>query len=388
MKFISEENSILAKNSNVLIENVKNKRVYLYAMNSDDLLIEKFFNICSVNTSIVIKTLNDRIICGNYIVPAPNLICFLNRLKECNICNEEEYKRLCSIRYSENNWTMCTGNIIIYVMERKLKYYIWTKLCKKKPEEMSIAFHIIDHCNLNCQMCNKYSPIAEKNIIDHRKIAQDAERLAELTKGKLKRVILTGGEPLLHPELKQIIEIVHYFFPSIDIQLQTNGLLLKNKDKAFFEFCKKNRTLLWITKYPINYDYDNLFEKIKKEGCCMELAVVENEKTSWHFPLDIQGNQDKMWMFFCWMHGECINCIEGKIYPCGLMHASRLFEKKFECHFERKDSDFIDIYKVQNFQEISSFIASYQSFCRYCNVKEWEINIPWKTSEKNISEWS
>lgn len=383
-----DEEKRLVFNVQSVLNGIRNKAVYVYKKSFNDLYYKRFIEICSDATVIVdIDHVIDNTENLVYIISAENLNTFLQELKHL-WCLEEEYFYLKSIRYSENEWHIKFRNMDLYILERQLCSLIRRKLEKKIASNMTLAFHIVDHCNLNCQMCNKYAPLTTPNFFAPDIIARDAHFLSKLTDGKLGKIFITGGEPLLHPELKEIVARIHNYFPLTPIQIMTNGILLAYRKEDFFGFLKNNNTSIWMTQYPIDFDYENLIQIIIENDCKLQLAV-EEEKTSWRFPLDLSGRQEKFWMFFCWMHdGGCINLLDGKISPCGLMHASKHFEKYFGCTLKRSPRDMLDIYTVHSFDEISDFLADYQPFCSNCKICDWEIDIPWAISKKDIHEWA
>ncbi len=89
-----------------------------------------------------------------------------------------------------------------------------------QPSLRYLELQITDACNLRCKHCyigdagrNELSPTQVKNIL------QEFERMQGL------RVMITGGEPLLHGKFDEINEMLPDFF--LRKVLFTNGLLLK-----------------------------------------------------------------------------------------------------------------------------------------------------------------
>lgn len=144
--------------------------------------------------------------------------------------------------------------------------------------------------------------------------------------------------------------------------------------------------VIWITRYPIRFNYEAVQNDIKNSGCKFAYSM-EGNKTLWKFPMDLKGKQPKYLRLFCWMHGECVNVIEGKITPCGFMHASHCFEEHFNVLFERSEEDYLDMYKINLWHKADSFLRKIQPFCKYCDIKGWEENIPWKASKREMAEW-
>lgn len=80
--------------------------------------------------------------------------------------------------------------------------------------------HIIKNCNSRCRICDcwKYE---EPQFLS----AEQLRKLwSELCKCGAESVMLSGGEPLIHPELEQIISDVHE--AGLAVELNTNGILL------------------------------------------------------------------------------------------------------------------------------------------------------------------
>src|SRR5215468_389717 len=88
-----------------------------------------------------------------------------------------------------------------------------------------ILAHIIPlrRCNLACTYCNEYDDSSKPVPIDV--MYQRLDKLAELG---TTAIIISGGEPLLHPEIEAIIERIRLH--GMLATLITNGYLL-TKDR-------------------------------------------------------------------------------------------------------------------------------------------------------------
>ena len=51
-------------------------------------------------------------------------------------------------------------------------------------------------------------------------------------------------------------------------------------------------------------------------------------------------------------------------------------------------TDYIDIFKAKNKDEILEFMSKPIPFCRFCDVLRRKPGYKWETSEKDISEWT
>ena len=93
-----------------------------------------------------------------------------------------------------------------------------------------LRISLTDHCNLRCTYCMP----AHLFGAGHRFLPTDKlltfEEITALVKVAaglgLRKVKLTGGEPLLRPQLAQLVRMIREAAPSIEIALITNGILL------------------------------------------------------------------------------------------------------------------------------------------------------------------
>ncbi len=90
-----------------------------------------------------------------------------------------------------------------------------------------LRISVTDRCNFRCVYCMprdgmQWQPLAEQLSIDE--LARVVEAAAE---GGIRRVRLTGGEPLVHPHIVEIVRRIAAV-PGIDeVSLTTNGMLLE-----------------------------------------------------------------------------------------------------------------------------------------------------------------
>ncbi|MFC1963244.1 GTP 3',8-cyclase MoaA [Chloroflexota bacterium] len=90
-----------------------------------------------------------------------------------------------------------------------------------------LRISVTDRCNLRCIYCMPVEGInlmAHHDILSYEEIELVARAAAELGINKLR---LTGGEPLLRPELSKLVEALARVEGIEDISLTTNGVLLK-----------------------------------------------------------------------------------------------------------------------------------------------------------------
>lgn len=138
------------------------------------------------------------------------------------------------------------------------------QIMEHKPRNL-LRFNVdlTDHCNLNCNGCGHFSPIANEKYLDPISFEKDCKRLSELTNGKVERIELMGGEPLLHPQLIDIICIARKYFEG-KITIMTNGVLLLKQSDIFWTTCRNNKIDIDMTVYPIKIDVENIKKKAEQ----------------------------------------------------------------------------------------------------------------------------
>lgn len=246
--------------------------------------------------------------------------------------------------------------------------------------------HLTEHCNLNCQSCFHFSPLADEEYTSLETFEKDFKRLSELAKGKIESLVLMGGEPLLHPQCIDFFEISRKYFPNAYIQFVTNGVLLPEQNETFWEAMQKYQIILRPTKYPINIDWNKIEEIAKKY--CIKVEYFNDIKISQKIPIDISGKLNIKTNYKKCRCNTCYILHNGKIYPCSSAGNIHHFIKYFGLNIENSKKNGIDIYKVKNINEIDNFLQKAIPLCKYCNGSNYHLYKKWGISKKDIKEWT
>lgn len=281
----------------------------------------------------------------------------------------------------------------IILFRRKL-LVTWRKLTKKNFQRKEMIpildLHLADHCNLNCRGCDNFSPLAKETYADPKVFEKDCARMAELTQGRIREIQLLGGEPLLHPQIIRLLEIVRKYFPSNTVSIVTNGILLQKQTDEFWTSCRENKIQLIVTKYPISVDYQKIEQLAIKQGIVFSFYgnTESVDKSMQCLPLDLEGKQDAYDSFArCYRANRCISLDNGKLYTCSLIPYVKYFNSHFKQSLMVSEKDYIDIYQINYNDEILDFISNPMPFCRYCNPKAMIWDIGYGISRKEIGEW-
>jgi MoaA/NifB/PqqE/SkfB family radical SAM enzyme len=90
---------------------------------------------------------------------------------------------------------------------------------------LAVAYYVTGQCNLNCSYCEDFGLRRNTQAIQSLAL-DDALRVLAVIRSGVDRLILTGGDPLLYPELVPLVLRARRELKFRHITLQTNGLLL------------------------------------------------------------------------------------------------------------------------------------------------------------------
>lgn len=277
----------------------------------------------------------------------------------------------------------------ITVMHVLVEYLHLYRCVPMVESEFTFEVPIVGHCNLNCVSCNHCAPLAEPEFMDLAETTKDFERLSQLFHGKVKRIFLMGGEPLLHPELPGFIRAARDNFPTAEILLVTNGLLLLNQAEEFWDACREKDIIVTPTKYPVPLKFEQMEQCAAKHGVKYTYFGSSGKVTKSMnlVPLDLKGKQDSRKNFLMCYEVGIAHLVAHQVYPCPVAPTSRYLSKYFGVDIGPCAEDSLDIYKVESSREILDFLSRPIPFCRHCMHHKTRWYLPWKQSERKLSEW-
>ncbi len=246
-----------------------------------------------------------------------------------------------------------------------------------------LEIHIVDHCNLNCAGCNHFTSLAEEYFIE-KDLLIDQLKIVKERLPSLKRLMLIGGEPCLHPQLLDLCIAVRELLPEVTIDVLSNGSLLKVIDKNKEQY--KALDIGFLTPLygePIKYD-EQLAQSL------LDYGVLRQSFSRMAFmqpAVDIYGTQDAEYQFYneCHVKKPCLTLKNYKIYECPWSAHLNNF-----CNFvnieipEIKDDDYLDLHTV-TLEQLEEWCYKPKNRCKYCKLgSPWM----WHPSSRSIEEWT
>jgi organic radical activating enzyme len=169
----------------------------------------------------------------------------------------------------------------------------------------SLETPITRHCNLRCAACDHASSYLSKSFLNVEKFERDLRLLAKAMVAEEFRVV--GGEPLQHPELQSIIDIVRASGIARRIVLITNGVLIDKAPARLWQSIDK----LWLSIYPgvsLGLGLDEI------EARCRDNNVVFFPKPTKQFRIVLLNNPIEDKTFLGQVYRECKTAHVWKCY--------------------------------------------------------------------------
>ena len=242
--------------------------------------------------------------------------------------------------------------------------------------------------------CLHFAPLAEERFLDLEEYARDLEKLAAIEGigGYFGSVVLMGGEPLLHPNISEVVRTTRKHLPDERIDLCTNGLLLKRMDDGFWGALAECGVNLAISPYPVHLDYEGLGELARSKGVRAAFAAditgaAEGKQAFIHLALDPEGGSDPVRSFTSCPFGGCfLQLARGAIWPCQVSALHGAFARHFGYDMRDGPDDSLPLGAVGSADDIEEFRRRPHPMCRYCDNGALTVE-PWRRSGLIAQEW-
>lgn len=118
---------------------------------------------------------------------------------------------------------------------------LWWRWQARRPRPRSITVSVTGRCNLGCRHCEKGRPDPAPADLPLASVLRLIDLAAELRVG----LLLTGGEPCLHSEFREILR--HARLRGVPVELNTNGFALADADTSLIELMNASIGLLRVS---------------------------------------------------------------------------------------------------------------------------------------------
>ncbi len=168
-----------------------------------------------------------------------------------------------------------------------------------------LEINIVDHCNLRCRACNHLSPALPKDFIGVEELKYYLQCLRPFLQAKVAR--LMGGEPLLHPKIDKVLEVIATSDIGKEVQVVTNGVLLERMTPFFWRLIDSVDLSIYpgITpKWPEEFSH-----KVHAHPCetfFETFSTIENKN---------QALVRRIWDT-CKVKNVCYGLVDGHFFKC------------------------------------------------------------------------
>ncbi|WP_256977250.1 radical SAM protein [Bordetella genomosp. 10] len=178
----------------------------------------------------------------------------------------------------------------------------------------SLEAHIVDHCNLTCAECCSLSPLLPAWHASPDSIAGDLRTAAKVLKPGVFKLV--GGEPLLHPQLVDLIHAVRETGIAPVVSVTTNGLKLGDMPDAFWQAVDA----LTISRYPRPRLAPDLIAHIEARAAAHAVRLnwkMQNEFSNMtRAQPDADMAEARRIYRDCWIRERCHMIRDGMFYTC------------------------------------------------------------------------
>ena len=205
------------------------------------------------------------------------------------------------------------------------------KLNLEKTRVKNLEIHITTHCTLNCRLCaNGIKYVKSQEHFPFEKLCNEIDLMFQLVDYTDKLEIM-GGEPLLHPDLPEIIEKVLEYSPQIGIlRLPTNGTIIPSPN-VIDTFLKNKKNVckmeFLISHYGnLSYKAEQIIKLCKENEIYCRVDIYHGNDMYYGGWIDFgtdcnrlpKTTEETLLLFSncaCAKHGYAM-FVKGKLYPC------------------------------------------------------------------------
>lgn len=237
----------------------------------------------------------------------------------------------------------------------------------ERPTLPYFEIPITDACNLNCKgclfSCNRHG---ERDHMTLAEITSDFRRMSELFYD-IPWIRILGGEPLLHPDLAGAVRAAREIFPTTEIDICTNGLLVPQMSDELLQTIAAQHVTVHISEYrPVEKIASQIAARLKSFG--IEHYFLKREEFYKFYTQHPEHDGTKSHEA-CPSSG-CREVYRGKLVKCSAVLAFERMNKQFGTQYDvRKGEDWFDLHDERlTGWDIMKKLDEAVPACRYCDT--------------------
>jgi cyclic pyranopterin phosphate synthase len=256
----------------------------------------------------------------------------------------------------------------------------------KRLRISSLEINVASHCNLKCYGCGRGSPALDKEFVSLEELQQDLDALSKTV--RVSQFKLAGGEPSLHPQLADIIDLIRASGITQNITLITNGLLLHKYADTILPKIDE----LWLSAYPgvkRKINEDSLRELCQRHN----VRLAYNQMLTFTRRLLNNPNEDNALVrdiySNCYQRGGCHSIYQGKFYQCATGPFIEKWLKQIGQPVPDFSQDGVELHNKNFTTELSEHLRRDEPLkaCRYCLGGIGETIPNRQANQKELEAW-
>jgi hypothetical protein len=177
----------------------------------------------------------------------------------------------------------------------------------------ALETHVVEHCNLRCADCCTLSPALPPAFVDPAALGRGLLLLGHALRPHVLK--LTGGEPLLHPELLRCLDVARASGISERLSLTTNGLLLASYGEEFYSRIDRLTVSHYVSAPLPQALLGRVREACARHGVLLTVKHVSRFQRLDAFPARAE-RETAATFGSCWLRVRCHMLHAGRFYAC------------------------------------------------------------------------
>ena len=270
--------------------------------------------------------------------------------------------------------------------------------CSRVQNLSGIGRHylnIVQHCSRSCAGCLAAAPIAEEGYAEIGTISRVSKWMLKMNYGNsCLKIDISGGDPMLHPELEKICEILRGDHPAARIFVRCNGLNIDKMTNERWEAFKKYEIAVDVRSYNLkNLSYWRAEGELKGVPTdAFEFGVEDPINfNSIQFVQKPRVDGFTRWMW-CSEMNRCVGidcCLQRpRYFRCSLPMAWRHIEAKWpETHADSHLIEGVDFFEIDKDYTLDDITKIYTlPACHHCCRGESPLRYSANTVSKHAKE--